>query len=118
MEQKSDQFELIARYLLGELAEHEQQNLEKHYLADEALFADLLRVENELISSYLQNLLSPNQREQFEQHFLRSAERRTRVAAARQKSKLDEANSTVQGQTQSLFRRWWQRWRARLKFRR
>ena len=116
LEQKPAQPEFITRYLLGELAEQEQQRFEESYLADGAIFNELLRVETEIIEGYLQNMLTPGQRERFERHFLRSAARRARVASLRQQRMPDNASPTIsnQPQAQSTNRRWWRLWLARL----
>ncbi len=118
--QKPDQSEFITRYLLGELAEPEQQRFEKRYLADGALFNELLCVETEIIERYLQNRLTPDQRERFEHHFLRSAARRARVASLQQQRTPDNAIYTIsnQPQAQSPSRPWWQQWLTRLRLHR
>jgi anti-sigma factor RsiW len=118
--QKPDQPELITRYLLGELAEPEQQRFEESYLADGAIFDELLRVEAEVIEGYLQNMLTPDQRERFERHFLRSDERRARVASLQEQCRPDSAALIIsnQAQTQLPSGHWWRKWLTRLRIHR
>jgi hypothetical protein len=76
--QNEDQ-ELICRYLLGELSEQQQVELEARYFADDQLFEQLLVVEDELIDRYARSELSDSERASFEGYFLRSQERRKRL---------------------------------------
>jgi hypothetical protein len=74
---------LIARYLLGELSEEQQVEIEDRAFADQKYLASITAVENDLIDEYVRNELSPAERRRFEQRFLVSAERRKRVEFAR-----------------------------------
>jgi hypothetical protein len=74
--------QLIARYLLGDLPEEQQRQLEEQYFTDETCFELLLAVEDELFSDYAQGKLSPSERAQFERRFLTSSEGRQRLAFA------------------------------------
>ncbi len=62
---KSDKKELT-RYLLGEMSEAEQMQLEAHYFADPQMFAELCSWRNHLIDSYMAGEVSPALRERFE----------------------------------------------------
>lgn len=74
---------LIARYLLGELPEEQQVEIEDLAFADKAYLASITAAENDLIDGYVRNELSADARERFEKRFLASAERRKRVEFAR-----------------------------------
>ena len=52
MEQIHDYEEVCARYLLGELSEQEQAELEEGYFADDALFERFRAVKDDLIDAY------------------------------------------------------------------
>jgi len=70
-------------YLLGELSETEEAQLEQQYLRDEALHQELLLAEDELIEAFLRNELPAEERRRFENHFLASPVRRERLETAR-----------------------------------
>ena len=44
----SDQEKRMAQYLLGQLPEEDQAELERRYLADDSLFEELLAIEDDL----------------------------------------------------------------------
>ena len=60
----------MAQYLLGQLPEEEQAELERRYLADDTLFEDLLAIEDDLRDAYVRGELSRPDREAFEQRLL------------------------------------------------
>ena len=74
---------LIARYLLGELSEEQQIEIEDRAFADKEYFASITEVENDLIDEYVRHELSDSDRRKFESRFLASAERRKRVEFAK-----------------------------------
>src|SRR5512133_1807767 len=74
---------LIARYLLGELPEEQQAEIEDRAFADKQYLASITAVENDLIDEYVRNELRGVERQRFEKQFLASAERRKRVEFAR-----------------------------------
>ena len=74
---------VIARYLLGELSEEQQIEIEDRAFADKKYLASITAVENDLIDEYVRNELSGAERQRFEKKFLASAERRKRVEFAR-----------------------------------
>lgn len=74
---------LIARYLLGELSEEQQIEIEDRAFADQKYLASITAVENDLIDEYVRNELAGAERQRFEKQFLASAERRKRVEFAR-----------------------------------
>ncbi len=74
---------LIGRYLLGELSEEQQVEIEDRAFEDKDYLASITAVENDLIDEYVRGELSGAQRQRFEKRFLASAERRKRVEFAR-----------------------------------
>ncbi len=115
MEKDSAKFDLLKRYLLGQLPEEEMQSIELQYLTDESFFDELLNAETELITQYQSGRLSPEEHEQFESCFLRSAERRNRVEATQQPQNPNEVVSfTLIQSLATKVRFWWHRWLARL----
>jgi hypothetical protein len=94
VEYRSKNEQVLLRYLLGELSENEQEQIEQSYFTDEALFEHLGVVEDELIDNYVRNGLSTLQREQFEKNFLCSPERHGRVELAEILQEFAARNST------------------------
>ena len=74
---------LISRYLLGELSEEQQVEIEDRAFADKEYLASITAVENDLIDEYVRHELSDADRRKFESRFLASAERRKRVEFAK-----------------------------------
>ena len=73
---------MITAYLLGELSELEQEQLEIRYFADDALFAQLLAIEDDLIDRYARRQISGDERLRMERYFMKSPARRKRVQVA------------------------------------
>src|SRR6266850_2699747 len=87
--------EIIARYLLGDLPEGQQTEIEDRAFTDEGLMQDILAVESDLIDEYVRHELRDSQRRQFETRFLASDERRRKVEFARALSAVaSEAEAT------------------------
>jgi len=74
---------LIARYLLGELPEEQQAEIEDRAFSDKNYLASITAVENDLMDEYASGELSAADRQRFESRFLASAERRKRVEFAK-----------------------------------
>ncbi len=74
---------LITRYLLGELPEEQQIEIEDRAFSDQEFLASITAVENDLIDEYVRGQMSENDRRRFEQRFLVSESRRKRVGFAR-----------------------------------
>ncbi len=74
---------LIARYLLGDLPEEQQVEIEDRAFADKEYLALVTAVENDLVDEYVRRELSETDRRKFESRFLASAERRKRVEFAK-----------------------------------
>jgi hypothetical protein len=60
----------MSQYLLGQLPEHEQAEIESQYMADDSFFEELLAIENDLRDAYARGELSKPDREAFEQRLL------------------------------------------------
>src|SRR5215216_599304 len=75
--------ELIVGYLLGDLPEEKQSEIEDRAFQDEQCLREILAVESDLIDEYVRGELSDSARRQFESRFLASAERRRKVEFAR-----------------------------------
>ena len=73
----------MARYLLGELPEVEQEAFEEKLFLDDDWFDRLRVVEMELIEDYVQGRMSAADRAQFERGFLTTPERAEKIANAR-----------------------------------
>jgi len=74
---------LIAQYLLGDLTEEQQIEIEDRAFQDKEYLATITTVENDLIDEYVRHELPEADRRKFESRFLASAERRKRVAFAK-----------------------------------
>lgn len=72
----------IVRYLLGNLSEEEQVEIEDRAFQNRQYLQNLLVVENDLIDDYVRGELSDSERRQFEGRFLASEERRRKVKFA------------------------------------
>lgn len=69
----------IKRYLLGELSQHEQEEVEQLLMSDDELYEELLFAEDELIDDYIFDKLPEEDRSKFKQRFLRVPELRQSV---------------------------------------
>jgi hypothetical protein len=78
-----DNEKLIAQYLLGELPEEQQVEIEDRAFSDKEYLTNITAVENDLIDEYVRGELSGTERQRFETRFLASAERRKRVEFAK-----------------------------------
>lgn len=73
----------IKSYLLGQMLEQEESEIETRLLTDREFYDELSIVEDELIDQYLGGALSDADRTSFESHFVSSPERRHKVRFAR-----------------------------------
>lgn len=73
----------IVGYLLGELSEDEQVEIEDRAFADEKVLQEILAVEQDLLDDYVSGDIPEEKRRQFETHFLASEERRKKVVFAK-----------------------------------
>lgn len=75
--------ERIKSYLLGQIPEEAESQIETRLLTDKEFYEELSIVEDELIDQYLAGALSISDRESFESHFVLSSERQQKVRFAR-----------------------------------
>ena len=87
---------LMSRYLLGELSEEQQVEIEDRAFADKDYLASITAVENDLIDEYVRQELSEADRRKFESRFLASAERRKRVEFAKALSQVPHVAKKTQ----------------------
>ncbi len=81
----------MVAYLLGEMSDDEQTLFETRYLADDALFDQMLLVKKDVIDAYVRHHLDAETSDRFERHFLASPEGQKEVAFARAlRQKLNE----------------------------
>ena len=73
----------IRRYLLNQLTDDAQQQIEQRLLTDDELFDQIQATEDELIDEYLTGALSKDEAEMFEKHFLVTAERQQKLRFAK-----------------------------------
>ena len=73
----------LVRYLLGDLPEEEQLEIEDRAFRDQQTLRHIEAVESDLIDEYVRGGLSGRERQQFEGRFFVSAERRRKVEFAR-----------------------------------
>jgi anti-sigma factor RsiW len=91
-----DQEKRMAQYLLGQLPEEEQAELERRYLTDDALFEELVAAEDDLRDAYDRGELSRLDREAFEQRLLTAPAQQTQQEFARTLCRyLKKTNSKV-----------------------
>ncbi|HWO03070.1 MAG TPA: hypothetical protein VNS63_27765 [Blastocatellia bacterium] len=79
---------LIVRYLLGDLSDHEQVEIEDRAFSDAQYLQSILAVEADLIDEYVRGGLYENERRQFENRFLASNEGRQKVQFAKALAKV------------------------------
>jgi hypothetical protein len=112
MSEEAANEKLLVRYLLGNLPEEQQIEVERMFLSNEQHYERLLALENELFYDYAQNNLSPADREQFEKRFLASERNRKRaMLASALAHKMSEAASVEPIETSLANREprfWWQ----------
>lgn len=82
MKDDAENEDLIVRYLLGDLSDEEQVEIEDRAFRDRQYLQSIQAVENDLIDEYAQGKLSLGERRQFESLFFASAERRRKVEFA------------------------------------
>ena len=79
MDQHVNNESLLSRYLLGQLTDAEQGEIEERFLRDDEHYQKLLLVEDELRCAYAKGLLAPAERELFERRFLIFPDEQQRV---------------------------------------
>src|SRR5262245_11040872 len=112
MQRATEQDERMTRYLLGDLPETEQADLEQEFFADPEKFEGIWAAENDLVDNYVRGRLPRGERELFERNYLRSPKHRERVLIAGKL--LEAADRSVQENSPApqiiesvLYRRGW-----------
>ncbi len=77
------QQQTIRDYLLGDLVGEQQTQFEERLLTSDAVYEELVIIEDELIDEYLREGLSASERESFESHFLAAPEHQEKLRFAR-----------------------------------
>ena len=95
METKATQQQTIREYLLGDLAGAQQAQFEERLLTSDAVYDELVIIEDELIDDYLREELSASERESFESHFLAAPEHQEKLRFARTFTKYVAAENAV-----------------------
>jgi hypothetical protein len=75
--------EKVVSYLLGELSEKDQSDLEERFILDSETHTLLCEVEDDLIADYVRGRLEPHDLKRFEGHYLSTYSNRERVRVAR-----------------------------------
>ncbi|HXI24478.1 MAG TPA: hypothetical protein VNG71_11495 [Pyrinomonadaceae bacterium] len=83
MEQQRLEQALIRKYLLKDLDENGQENLEQRLLTDEEFLEEVSIAQSELVDEYLSDSLSAAERQNFEKHFLSTPRRLQKLQMAR-----------------------------------
>jgi methionine-rich copper-binding protein CopC len=89
----------LRRYLLGQLTDNEQQEIELRLMAEEELFEQLQIAEDEIIDEYIAARLTAAESDRFEQHFLATPERQKKLRFARS---LNQYVTTMASQQRAL----------------
>ena len=103
---------LHVKYLLGNLTEEEQVQVEDRAFADGEYLSALEATEADLIDAYVRGELSPSHRRSFELRFLTSRERRRKVEFARalatitSEAKAQESPAAGRPFSMGVFRGW------------
>lgn len=93
---------LIAQYLLGELPEQQQVEIEDRAFSDHEFMTSITSVENDLIDEYVRRDMSESDRRRFESRFLASESRRKRVEFARSLAHLLDETRVTERETRKV----------------
>jgi len=96
---------LLVKYLLGDLPEDRQVEVEDRAFADQEFLDALEATEADLIDAWVRGELSPSERRAFERRFLTSPQRRNKVEFARALAKVTSESKHVEA-PQKTFWRW------------
>ncbi len=83
MQTKTPEADVMAKYLLGELSDAEQETVEEKLFLDDDWFDRLRVAEMELIDRYVQGGMSQKERSQFERGFLTTPDKIEKVTNAK-----------------------------------
>lgn len=104
MRQKTKQEDLMVRYLLGDMTEEEQTQIEEQFLTDNEYFEQLLSVEDALIDDYAQGVLNEHERSKVEGLLLPSQRQSREVDFVKDLIRFVSAHPTDGLNTQSSTR--------------
>jgi hypothetical protein len=108
----SDPEKRMVKYLLRQLPEQEQAELEARYLSDDACFEELLAIEDELRDAYVHGELSSRDREAFEQRLLATSQQKHKQEFARSlRQYLAETSGASADRHDNWVRKWISRFR-------
>jgi hypothetical protein len=93
---------LITQYLLGELREEQQVEIEDRAFSDQEFMGSITAVENDLIDEYVRGELSAADRRRFESRFLASESRRKRVEFAKALAQLLPETRVTERETRKV----------------
>jgi len=108
----SDPEKTMVQYLLGQLPEQEQAELETRYLAEDACFEELLAIEDCLRDAYARGELSGRDREAFERRLLATPQQRQKQEFAWTLRQYAVAASVVSADGRE---NWLRKWKSRLQ---
>ena len=83
MREHNDQKKHLAKYLLGDLPENEQVELEEKYFHDDEVLTALLALEDEMMYDCLNGDLAPSERVKFQERFLATEQGKKKAQFAR-----------------------------------
>jgi len=108
-----DEERQIRRYLLGQLAEADQQRIDERFFLDDEFHEKMQTLERELIDAYVRGELDEDERRPFETYYLATPRRREKVAFARVLLRgASPAAAAAQPEAPAAdqpARRWWRR---------
>lgn len=97
----------MVKYLLRQLPEREQAELEARYLSDDACFEELLAIEDELRDAYARGELSGRDREAFDQRLLATPQQRQKQEFAQSlRQRVVEASDASADRHESWVAKW------------
>jgi len=100
----------IRHYLLGQLSEDKQQEIEQRLLLEEDLLEDLEITETQLIDDYVAGHLTEGERQQFDSKFLTTPERQQDLQFARVFRRFVASNPIPANA--DADQSWWQQWQS------
>ena len=95
---------LFLKYLLGDLSEDRQVDVEDRAFADREVLDALEAAEADLIDAWVRGELSPSERRAFERRFLTSPQRRNKVEFARALAKVTSESQPAEAPRKTFWR--------------
>jgi hypothetical protein len=95
---------LFRKYLLGDLSEDQQVDVEDRAFADREVLDALEAAEADLIDAWVRGELSPSERRAFERRFLTSLQRRNKVEFARALAKVTSESQPAEAPRKTFWR--------------